>query len=88
MTLNRTTPTHNIINLVTLQCSNRDVKFGYKFGQIGPKWDKSGTFKDQFQYICDHRAIWGELLGVTFWGKYYFCKLFVVVEELFQHLND
>ena len=23
-----------------------------KFGQTGPKWDKSGTFKDQFQYKC------------------------------------
>ena len=22
-----------------------------KLGPIGPKWDKSGTFKDQFQYI-------------------------------------
>ena len=21
-----------------------------KLGQIGPKWDKSGTFEDQFQY--------------------------------------
>ena len=23
---------------------NRDVKFGIHLGQIGPKWDKSGTF--------------------------------------------
>ena len=22
-----------------------------KLGQIGPKWDKSGTFKDLFQYV-------------------------------------
>ena len=27
---------------------DKDVKFGLQLGQIGPKWDKSGTFKDQF----------------------------------------
>ena len=26
-----------------------------KLGQIGPKWGKSGTFKDQFQYILARR---------------------------------
>ena len=26
----------------------RDVRFGFKLGQIGTKWDKCGTFKDQF----------------------------------------
>ena len=25
----------------------RDRRFGSKVGQIGPKWDKSGTFSDQ-----------------------------------------
>ena len=25
----------------------RDGRFGSKVGQIGPKWDKSGTFTDQ-----------------------------------------
>ena len=31
------------------------VRVGSKFNQIGPKWDKSGTFfKDQFQYILAH----------------------------------
>ena len=25
--------------------------FASKLGLIGPKWDKSGTFKDQFPYI-------------------------------------
>ena len=24
----------------------RDVRFGFKVVQIGPKWDKSGTFSD------------------------------------------
>ena len=24
-----------------------DVRFGPKVGQIGPKWDKSGTYSDQ-----------------------------------------
>ena len=27
-----------------------------KSGQIGPKWDKSGTFEDQFQFIFARRA--------------------------------
>ena len=26
---------------------DRDVRFGHKVGQIGPKWDKSWTFSDQ-----------------------------------------
>ena len=26
---------------------SRGVRFGLKVGQIGPKWDKSGTFSDQ-----------------------------------------
>ena len=26
---------------------NRDGRFGSKVGQIGPSWDKSGTFSDQ-----------------------------------------
>ena len=26
-----------------------------ELGQIGHKWDKSGTFKDQFQYILARR---------------------------------
>ena len=25
----------------------RDGRFGFKVGQIGPKWDKSGAFSDQ-----------------------------------------
>ena len=27
------------------------TRFGPKVGQIGPKWDKSGKFSDQIQYI-------------------------------------
>ena len=30
----------------------RVLRFGSKVGQVGPKRDKSGTFQDQFQYIC------------------------------------
>ena len=31
----------------------RDVRFGPKKGQIGTKWDKSGTFEDNFSVpIC------------------------------------
>ena len=32
------------------------TRFGPKVGQIGPKWDKSGKFSDQIQYILAHRA--------------------------------
>ena len=28
---------------------------GWEMDQIGPKWDKSGLFKDQFQYILARR---------------------------------
>ena len=31
----------------------RDVRFGSKVGQIGPKWDKSGTFSDQISMKSD-----------------------------------
>ena len=34
-------------------CSCRDGRFGYKVGQIGTKWDKSGSFSDQ---ISEHLA--------------------------------
>ena len=27
------------------------LNLAFKLGHIGPKWDKSGNFKDQFQYI-------------------------------------
>ena len=35
---------------------SRDVRVGHKMGQIGHKWDKSGTFYDQFQYILVRRS--------------------------------
>ena len=35
----------------------RDVRFGYKVGQIDPKWDKSG----QIQYIWDQSdQLWNQ----------------------------
>ena len=34
----------------------RDVRFGSKVAQIGPKWEKSGAFSDQIQYILARRA--------------------------------
>ena len=34
-----------VINLDT----SKDVRFHPKVGQIGPKWDKSGTFQIKFQ---------------------------------------
>ena len=38
---------------------DRDVRVGSKLGQIGPKWDKFGTFIYQFQYILAHPALHG-----------------------------
>ena len=35
---------------------NTVTRSGPKVGQIGPKWDKSGKFSDQIQYILAHRA--------------------------------
>ena len=32
---------------MNVSISVRDGRFGSKVGQIGPKWDKSGTFSDQ-----------------------------------------
>ena len=34
----------------------KDVKVGSKLGKIVLNWDKSGTFKDQFQYILAQGA--------------------------------
>ena len=39
-----------LLDWIISVCSS-DCKFRIQMGQIGPKWDKSGTFKDQFQYI-------------------------------------
>ena len=42
----------------------RDGRFGSKLGQIGPKWDKSGSFSDQISVYLARRAkcteIWSE----------------------------
>ena len=32
---------------------SRDVRVGPKLGQIGPKWDKNGFFKDQLSVNFD-----------------------------------
>ena len=32
------------------------TRFGHKMGQIGSKWDLSGNFSDQIQYILARRA--------------------------------
>ena len=37
-----------------------DVKFGSKVGQIGSKWDKSGTFSDQISVQSD--TLWSQTL--------------------------
>ena len=34
--------------------TGRGARFGSKVGQISPKWDKSGIFSDQIQYIFAH----------------------------------
>ena len=33
---------------IYMDLMTRDVRFGPKKGQIGTKWDKSGTFEDNF----------------------------------------
>ena len=40
----------------------KDVRVGPKLVQIGPKWEKSRTFKDQFQYIL-------VLVAVHYWDR-------------------
>jgi len=36
-------------------CGYRDVRFDSKVGQIGPKWDKSGTFsKSVLKMYCQN----------------------------------
>ena len=40
---------------------NKDVRVGLKLGQIGPKWDKSGIFPDQIQYIFAIDPIWSQI---------------------------
>jgi len=38
---------------IYMDLMTRDVRFGPKKGQIGTKWDKSGTFEDNFSVpIC------------------------------------
>ena len=37
----------NYITLYIIHIEPRDVRFGRKVGQIGPKWDISGTFSDK-----------------------------------------
>ena len=39
-------PSNVVISFITC---NRDVRFGPKVVQIGPKWDKSGTFQIRFE---------------------------------------
>ena len=46
-------PKSDIPDLNSFVMLDRDVWFGSKVSQIGPKWDKSWAFKDQFQYILD-----------------------------------
>jgi len=42
---------------IYMDLMTRDVRFGPKKGQIGTKWDKSGTFEDNFSVpICPNLA--------------------------------
>ena len=45
-----------IVKLAVTQQWGRGARVGTKLGKIGPKYDLSGTFKDQCQYILDRRA--------------------------------
>ena len=44
---NRTSREKITLELEIIYLSLRDGRFGYKVGQIGPKWDKSEAFSDQ-----------------------------------------
>ena len=46
------------------------VRFASKVGQIGPKWDNSGTFQDIFQSLFAH---WAKL----YWNLIWKCPNFV-----------
>ena len=52
-------------------CSrNSDGRFGYKVGQIGPKWDKSGAFSDQISVHLARTEIWSENPRICpIWGQ-------------------
>ena len=43
---------HVTLSVCSRKCSlHRDVRFGPKVGQIGTKWEKTGTSEDHFQNI-------------------------------------
>ena len=42
---------------------NTVTRFGPKVGQIGPKWDKSGKFSYQIQYILANLTHFGAKSG-------------------------
>ena len=62
----------NVSKMIPLRNCNsiwiRDGRFGSKVGQIGPNWDKSGTFSDQISVHlaqkrqnvlkCDVKKLW------------------------------
>ena len=39
------------VSIILMFCQSTVTRFGPKVGQIGPKWDKSGKFSDQIQYM-------------------------------------
>ena len=47
------------LNLFLAGSGIREGRFGSKVGQIGPKWDKSGTFSDQISvHLAPMGPIW------------------------------
>ena len=44
------------MSCATLSCPLRDGRFGSEVGQFCPKWDKFGTFSDQFSLYFDSES--------------------------------
>ena len=49
--------------LTHITLAGRDGRFGFKVGQIGPKWDKSGAFSDEISvHLAPARQMHGNLI--------------------------
>ena len=42
-----------LTSLSMVRVQKSDVRFGLKVGQTSPKWDKNGTFSDQFVVLSE-----------------------------------
>ena len=68
-----------VVSFETFQ--TRVTRFGAEVGQIGPEWDKSGTFSDQIQYIwlAFIEMIWNIQIDT-----HSHCTLFISIYEIYR----